>query len=267
MYNNIQSMKQEIKFYMRSWKIDLFNKEKKLCNIYHACIQKTGSQWIKAVFSDSRVQKYSGLVCYPQKRYEYEGLPKKIPKYTFCPRLYIPYYLYEEIEKPEDYRTFYVIRYPRNVVISWYYSMLQTHPIMGNVSNYRTRLRSMTFEDGITYCIKRLHVKFAYLRSWMNRNDDNQLLIVKFEDMTNSPNQEFKKLFEHCKIDIPNRKFNEILEDYSKENMRKRDLARRKYKSESHYRIQSSNWKDVFTSRHEELFNTINGDLLKVLNY
>ena len=79
MYNNIQSMKQEIKFYMRSWKIDLFNKEKKLCNIYHACIQKTGSQWIKAVFSDSRVQKYSGLVCYPQKRYEYKGLPKKIP--------------------------------------------------------------------------------------------------------------------------------------------------------------------------------------------
>ena len=62
-------------------------------------------------------------------------------------------------------------------------------------------------------------------------------------------------------------KFNEILEDYSKENMRKRDLARRKYKSESHYRIQSSNWKDVFTSRHEELFNAINGDLLKVLNY
>ena len=45
MYNNIQIMKQEIKFYMRSWKIDLFNKQKKLCNISHACIQKIGSQW------------------------------------------------------------------------------------------------------------------------------------------------------------------------------------------------------------------------------
>lgn len=96
---------------------------------------------------------------------------------------------------------------------------------MGNVFNYRIRLRSMIFEDGIIYCIKCLYVKFVYFRSWMNRNDDNQLLIVKFEDMINFFNQEFKKFFEYCKIDIFNRKFNEILEDYSKENMRKRDLV------------------------------------------
>jgi len=47
------------------------------------------------------------------------------------------YDLYEEIQKPERYRTIYVQRDPRDVIVSWYWSMLETHVLMGKVGKYR----------------------------------------------------------------------------------------------------------------------------------
>jgi len=33
-------------------------------NIYHCCVHKTGSQWIRRIFSDLRTYQYSGLRSY-----------------------------------------------------------------------------------------------------------------------------------------------------------------------------------------------------------
>ena len=33
-------------------------------NVYHCCVHKTASQWIKSLLADSRIQKYSNLSLY-----------------------------------------------------------------------------------------------------------------------------------------------------------------------------------------------------------
>lgn len=256
---------QDFFYYMREQIKQLYAQGNSTQNIYHACIQKTGSQWIRKVFKDIRVQKYTGLLCYPQHRYEMGEFKKSFPKYTFVGGLYLPYELYDEIVKPKSYRTFYVLRDPRNVIISWYYSMLETHKLMGRVDKHRRKLKKMGFEDGISYCIRAQQLKFSFVKSWIFNNDQD-VLIVRFEDLVNNPLKGFKEIFNHCEVDIPEAELSIILNDYRKSKMREKDLEKNK-REESHYRTLKTDWKEVFTRKHEAIFQEVNGDLVKILGY
>jgi len=235
-------------------------------NIYHATIQKTASQWVKAIFSDNRIKKITGLETFPQHRYEWDDFYKKFPKYTFVPGLYISYQLYEEINKPNEYRTFYIIRDPRNLVVSWYYSMLETHGLMGKVPKHRNNLKSLSFEEGITYCIKALHLKFSFMRSWIYNQEDPNVLIVKFEDLTKEPLETYNEIFKHCEYEIPTQTLKDVLDNYSKEKMRKKDLKQRE-DNKSHYRKKKTDWREVFTEEHLDLFYKQTGNLVELLGY
>jgi len=48
-----------------------------LNNLFVAQVQKTGSQWFKAVLHDPRVRAKTGLMGVPQRRYEYTEFKKK----------------------------------------------------------------------------------------------------------------------------------------------------------------------------------------------
>lgn len=244
----------------------LFLKKPIQDNIYFATTQKAGSTWVKNIFNDPRIKKYTMLDIYPQHRYEWDQFHKKFPRNTFVPGLYMSYDLYEEIIKPKNYKSIYITRDPRDIVVSWYHSMLKTHRLMGKVKKYRDELEQLSFDDGISYSIKALSFKFSAMRTWFISKDPN-VLILKFEYLTEKPLEGFKKIFEHCEIEIPDNELEIILDDYTKEKMRMNDIKKRTEKKDSHYRKKRSSYKDSFTETHLELFNEINGDLLKVLNY
>jgi hypothetical protein len=100
-------------------------------NIYHASVQKTGSHWVKSIFSDPRIRRYTHLHSYPGHRYEWTEFHTRFPKYHFVPGLFISYGSYEEIRKPEHYKTFYIIRDPRDIVVSGYCSIRVPHRLAG----------------------------------------------------------------------------------------------------------------------------------------
>lgn len=241
-------------------------------NIYHASIQKTGSHWVKSVFSDPRIREYTHLATYPGHRYEWDEFHKRFPKYHFVPGLFISYGSYEEIEKPERYKTFYVVRDPRDVVVSWYFSIRDTHRLAGKVAQYRKRLRSLGQEEGIAFCIRTLAYKFAFMRTWAYNADDPNVMLVKFEDLVAEPVRYWGKIFDHCGIDIPSTVLRDVLSDYDKEGMRRREqnrsfLRKRSTSNRSHYRKDERDWENLFTRRHKEMFSAINGNLLQVLGY
>jgi len=241
-------------------------------NIYHASVQKTGSHWVKSVFSDPRIRTYTRLATYPGHRYEWDEFHKRFPRYHFVPGLFISYGSYEEIEKPDRYKTFYVIRDPRDIVVSWYFSIRDTHRLAGKVGQYRERLRSLDREEGISFCIRTLAYKFAFMRTWAYNADDPNVLMVKFENLVREPVQHWGKIFDHCGIEIPSTELRSVLGDYDKEGMRKREqkrsfLRKRSASNRSHYRKGGRNWEDLFTEKHRAMFAEINGNLLSVLGY
>lgn len=241
-------------------------------NIYHSSIQKTGSHWVKSIFSDPRIRQYTRLATYPGHRYEWDEFHKRFPKYHFVPGLFISYGSYEEIRKPEKYKTFYVIRDPRDIIVSWYFSIRDTHRLTGKVGQYREKLRSLNQKDGIVFCIRTLAYKFAFMRTWAYNADDPNVMIVKFENLVDDPTTYWERIFEHCGVDIPSNVLRSVLEDYDKEGMRKREqnrsfLRKRSTSNRSHYRKGGQSWEDLFTKKHKRMFAEINGNLLRVLGY
>ena len=267
-------VKKRIKFYLRYINFRCFSKKGHLDNVYLATVQKAGSQWIRAVFGDKRVKKYTKLIAYPQHHYDGHQFHTRFPKYTFVPGLYIAYSQYKLfLKKPKNYRTIFVARDPRNLVVSWYRSTLETHRESPQIKQQREQLRNMTVEEGIALGIKILGNKFAEIRTWyeLAEREDENVMFIRFEDITKEPFKYFRAIFDFLEIPIPDEELEIILEHYSKENMRKRDLETRKIGDApakvSHYRKISSNYKDVFNEEHYELFYGMTGDLIDKLNY
>lgn len=254
------------KLFMRGWGHRLTFSSRRPKNIYHACIQKTGSQWIKAVFSDPEIVKRTGLQVHPQFRYEVGEFRQKFPLHTFIAGLYIPYPMYNEIDKPKGYKTLYVVRDPRDIVVSWYYSMKYTHGEMGAVSNHRKILRGLSEKRGLEYCINHLQWKFSFIRTWWYNRNDPDIYLVRFEDLTNDPISEWGKIFNHCEIEIEKNTLEKVLSKYTKEKMRERDLKNRDGDI-SHYRKEKKGWRDLFNKNLIEIFQKNNGNLIELLGY
>lgn len=257
-----------LKFYSKYTFFRLFRRKGNLKNVYFATIQKSGSQWLKSIFSDPRILEYTKLVPYPQHNYDGDEFHKKFPLYTFVPGIYLSYPMFWKfVRKPNNYKVIYVIRDPRNIVVSWYHSVTKTHRALPGILKMREKMNGMSIEDGITYAIKHLGYKFAEMRSWveLGKNDD-KILFLKFEDLISDSENNLVDLFKFLDIDVPSQILKNVIADYTKDKMRSKDLEKRKVE-ESHYRKTSSNFIDVFNESHYKLFNEINGNLIEILKY
>lgn len=257
-----------IKFYVGYIPFLLVKRKGKLNNLYFATTQKSGSQWLKAIFDDPRIKKYTKLYTYPQHNYDGDEFHKRFPKYTFVPGIYFAYPIFQKfVKKPKNYKIIYVIRDPRNIVVSWYYSVSKTHRALPGIIKTRKILNGMDKEEGITFAIKYLGNKFSEMRSWIDLAKDNEdIIILKFEDLISDSRDNLLKIFKFLNISIPEEVVIEVLKDYTKEKLRSKDI-KNKPTTESHYRKVSSNHLDVFNEDHYTLFNNINGNLLEIMEY
>ena len=249
-------------------------------NIYHCCVPKAGSQWIRAILSDPRTYRYSGLMPYSYQDLLPGGFdPRRIDCLTFSEPfpenrivtpLYIDFDSFAGIPKPPRYRAFFVMRDPRDLVGSSYFSIRNSHAPMGEIPQVRKRLKEMSVTDGLLYIINRLHDGGDYvaLRSWAERaSTDNNVLMLRFEELTVSSNLEiFKALFSHCDIGFPEKKLEQILQTYSFIRLSGRQPGEEN--RSSHYRKgEPGDWKNHFDETVTKAFKDITGDLLVCLGY
>lgn len=245
----------------------LFYKSRGVDNIYLCTIQKSGSQWLRKLLSDELVTKKTNLKLYPAHRYEYNEFVDSFPRGVTVQGLYLSYEQYLEISKPPKFKTIYLIRDPRDIVVSWYYSMRDSHGLIGHVRRHREALSKLNQEDGINYCIDALAVKFSYLRSWFAAEDISNVLIVRLEDIEAKPLESLTTLLEFLGVSFNDKEITELSQKYSKASLRHQDLLKRGGGFISHYREKKSDYNAVFTSSNLRKFKDINGNLLEVTGY
>lgn len=249
-------------------------------NIYHCCVFKTGSQWVRGVLQHPLIKAASGLDCY---RYE-DYLPnntdsRKIterffdepfPENTILSPLFLSFECFQSIQKPNKYRAFFVMRDPRDIVISLYYSILYSHREMGQIAKMRNILKTKNKSDGLLQVIDwavELGILDA-LMSWANANDiDNSVKIFKFEDLTSKAQLNyFSQLMDHCQVDISSSELAKALNDLSFENLSGRSKGAEDISS--HYRKGiSGDWKNHFDSELESYFIAKTNRLLQDTGY
>lgn len=249
-------------------------------NIYHCCVFKTGSQWIRGILQHPMVKEACGLDCY---RYE-DYLPDRVdlrkiterffdtpfPENKILSPLFLSFDCFKSIIKPNNYRAFFVIRDPRDITVSLYYSFLYSHREVGKISVARSTLQQKTQSDGLLQVIDwTIESKvFDALSSWGKVKDtEYNIKIFRFEDLI-SDNQfkHFQELMKHCQIDIPDATLKVVLSDLSFQSLSGRSKGSEDISS--HYRKGvSGDWKNHFNSDVESHFFESTGNLLQDTGY
>lgn len=241
-------------------------------NIYHCCIQKTASQWFRAVFDDPTIYQYTGLVTRPYVQLGLRNAPSvpALPPKTIGTHLYISYQTYLEIPKPSNYKTFFVLRDPRDAVVSWYFSAKYSHVLTSVIPELRRDLAQLDSSNGLKYIINRL-VEFGYFeaqKSWINVTQEQEnIAIFRYEDLVSSNNSFLRKLLNYLQIEIPKAEFIALCDRHKFETMTK-GRAQGEENINSHYRKGiAGDWKNHFDSSTLDYFYQVTEDLVEVLGY
>lgn len=193
-----------------------------------------------------------------------------MPHKTIGTHLYINYATYLNIPKPSSYKTFFVLRDPRDAVISWYFSAKYSHVLISVIPELRRDLEKLDFNNGLKYIIDRLE-EFGYFeaqKSWMNIKQEQQnIAIFRYEDLVISNNSFLRKLLDYLDIKIPEAEFTALCDRHKFEAITK-GRAQGEENINSHYRKGiSGDWKNYFDSSTLNYFDQVTGDLLDTLGY
>ena len=209
---------------------------------------------------------------------------------------------HEFIERLEDYRGFHVIRDPRDILVSAYFSHLHSHPTDGwsALEQHRQRLKSCSEEEGLTLELDFIEDVFSALARWDYHRP--QMLELKMEDLVRNAYEGLVEVFVHLDLtdpeevsfDVQMRRISERRAIATSEPQRRRqapalllqrsellDIAYRnrfskkaggrrvgQEDSHSHYRRgESGDWRNHFTPRLSARFAERYGKLLLDLGY
>ncbi|MEM8504539.1 MAG: sulfotransferase domain-containing protein [Cyanobacteria bacterium P01_D01_bin.1] len=248
-------------------------------NIYHCCAPKTASQWIKAILSDPAVLEGTDLSI--SDYYREVMLPRiSLQKDTFdttppppCNAIltpvYEPYEGFQKIPKQNDYRVFAIIRDPRDIIISWYFSVKLTHePSSIGVRSHRKSLRELPLYDGLLYSINNCLRPLRIISSWKKAEETNpEVKVFRYEDLTQRDNvQVFKQLFDHCGLSKSEESLQDILKRYSFESLTSRAAGQTDFSSHLRKGV-AGDWANYFTREIQQEFSRVHGDLPAALGY
>lgn len=247
-------------------------------NLFHCCVQKTGSQWIRAMLADYRTYRYSGLLEYAEPNEAFflnkltdRAVDKPYPRGTIISPLYIDYPSFDRIPKTERHRTIFVTRDPRDIVVSWYFSIKHHHKPNPKIEPVREELHQLPLADGLIRCLGFLDGDglFDSLRSWTAaQSRDDRVRIVRYEDLV-SPRarEEFAAMFAHLAIAMPGPVLDAVLRDYSFESLSDgRKPGTENLNSHARKGV-AGDWKNHFDDRVLAAFHEAHPGLLGELGY
>jgi len=248
-------------------------------NIYHCCVQKTASQWLRRVFADRVTYQYSGLrwALFPAwmdsstLRPIIQNPPSRgFPRERIISPVYMDYETFESMEKPESYHAFFVKRDPRDIVVSFYFSTLHAHLENDYIIATREKLKRGDKKAGLIAAIDELEeFLFPSLRSWERAREKNaSVTIWKFEDLTNPENryESLRELIEMLDISVPPQEFDDLMERYAFKSLSGRSKGEEDLNSSFRKGVHGD-WRSHFTPAIREHFAKKTNAIHELLGY
>lgn len=160
-----------------------------------------------------------------------------------------------------SFKSFMVIRDPRDIIISDYFSIRYSHSVNYWIKQLRPILNSVTKEEGITILLSYYIPRFAEIRRLLANEN---IMKIHFTDLVDDSFTTYKKIFNYDNLYFDEKVMKTMLDKHSFENIAKRQRGIEDI--HKHYRIGvSGSWKTHFSPQNISLFNTMYSDFMKEL--
>ncbi|MBU0909505.1 MAG: sulfotransferase domain-containing protein [Proteobacteria bacterium] len=235
------------------------------------------------MLDDKIVQHYTGMRTYhyislrtpprDPRPYNERFFDEPFPENRAVVCLYMTYPCFKHIPKPYPYRCFFVMRDPRDIAVSWYYSLRYSHPLERKGENdIRSILNKLPQEDGLIHSINTLLRPggiYDGLRSWSREKiDDTDVKVFRFEDLFGPLHEEtMARFFEFLGIMMSEADLKRLLDNYSFKRLSGGRIQNQEDKKHHYRRGVAGGWKDEFTPKVHASFKELTGDLVEVLGY
>ena len=179
--------------------------------VFHLTHWKAGSQWIRGVLECL----FPDRVVNPLVAAEHVTR-EPIRRGGIYPTVYLEQSAFAAVQVPDDSIVFLVLRDLRDTLISNYYSLLESHPLLGpggvphpGLAELRRELSSRTLEEGLLYLTRdSLDASARIQASWM----DAGVRVFRYEDFVADGRSEFGALLDFCGLACSEAELLEALE-------------------------------------------------------
>ncbi len=264
-------------------------------SIIHCCTEKTASQWFKKFLSDPIILKKSKLKIKSHAEYfkpliynnkgenDFYAFSRNLYKngysynifldnHAISTSMYISYNTFKNMIKTNNYKTFFILRDPRDIMISVYFSMKYSHPLINQAAeNARLYLNENSFSEGLKYCIDTTVDKsklFVGQRNWVDQNlDSRKEKIFRYEQLSENYENLMDELFNFIGLNITSVEKEKLINKYQFKNFSEgREIGKENQKS--HYRKgKPGEWKEYFDRKMVNYFKGRTGNLIETLGY
>ena len=181
--------------------------------VVHLTFHKCGSQWVRNVFSDSEIQKLSGITC-PKISLNLMTMPWTAQETgTFLGPVYNASPADWAVNRQPGDRAIVVLRDPRDRMISWIFSAAYSHRLEPSIKLWRQLLLPMTNHNRILLSFIEFGGVAPIMAKWADERDSEHTLITTYEKLVTDETAEFRRMFEFLGWKIPDATLFRVLGD------------------------------------------------------
>lgn len=238
----------------------------------HACLWKTASQWVRLVLTDPRLFMHGGLkpIPYGRRMRFWQSPAPVIPPGTMLANLYLDYERFHALVAGRRWAAIFVVRDPRDLLVSWYFSNRYSHDPNPAVLAKRARMDGLNDRDGILATLDDFDEFAALINSWTQAvQREPSIKIARFEDLTGpAAFQNWQGVLEHFDIQAPAATLAAVLRTYDVRKLRASPAAAQEQPRTEKYRSgRPGDWQNHFDPEITDIFMRRYGGLVRETGY
>lgn len=235
--------------------------------IVHLTHPKSGSHWVTDVLSDPEVLAFAPDVHFKRcEDYRLEYWAEQPDHFFTGPMFSVTYEEWSRTRSVGD-KAVYVLRDPRDAIVSWTYSFAVSHESQPHIALIRPILLASDLRHRLMIGAYQYWQSAWIVKSWAGRRQTEFEYPTTFEAILDDEFDEFRKMVDFLGWPVPDDVLRKVVEYHTFER-RTRGRKRGTTSEYSHYRSGvPGEWKKHFDRRLGELFENACAGLLVDLGY
>lgn len=229
--------------------------------VFHVTHAKAGSQWIYKILlgcaPDRVIPPQLGMT---------QVFEQPIRPGAVYPGLFLTREEFDRIALPPGSRRFVVIRDLRDTLVSSYYSMKISHPVIASsISEGRARLQSMSLEDGLLYLLDDwLPFCSSIQESWLAAGEP----LIRYEDLLELDLTILERvLLDECGVPVARERLRDVVLANRFDRLTGGRPRGREDQASHERKGIAGDWRGHFSDRVKRAFKAMFGELLVATGY